>query len=84
MAGDIVVASLKGEDVSIQEKAQARLNEIMQVEKDGELVTGTDTQATVARAQKMLDEGNIEGAIAELQGLEGRPHRRPSLSSMRR
>lgn len=71
MAGDIVVASLKGEDVSIQEKAQARLNEIMQVEKDGELVTGTDTQATVARAQKMLDEGNIEGAIAELQGLEG-------------
>lgn len=71
LAGDIVVASLKGEDVSIQEKAQARLNEIMQVEKDGELVTGTDTQATVARAQKMLDEGNIEGAIAELQGLEG-------------
>ena len=71
LAGDIVVSSLKGEDVSIQEKARARFNEILQVQKDGELVSGTDTQASVARAQQLLDEGNIEGAIAELQGLEG-------------
>lgn len=71
LAGDIVVSSLKGEDVSIQEKAKARLNEIMQVQKDGELVTGTDTQATVARAQQMLDAGDVTGAIAELQSLEG-------------
>lgn len=71
LAGDIVVASLKGEDVSIQERARARLNEVMQVEKDGEMLTGTDTQTAVARAQKMLDEGDIEGAVAELQGLEG-------------
>lgn len=71
LAGDIVVSSLKGEDVSVREKAKARLNEILQVEKDGELITGTDTQATVARAQKMLDAGDIEGAIAELQSLEG-------------
>lgn len=71
LAGDIVVSSLKGEDVSIQEKARARFNEILQVQKDGQLVSGTDTQATVARAQKMLDEGNVQGAIAELQSLDG-------------
>ncbi len=71
LAGDIVVSSLKGEDVSIQEKARARFNEILQVQKDGELVSGTDTQATVARAQKMLDDGNIQAAIAELQTLDG-------------
>ncbi len=71
LAGDIVVSSLTGENISIQEKAKARLNELLQVEKNGELITGTDTQASVARAQKMLDDGNIEGALAELQTLEG-------------
>lgn len=71
MAGDIVVSSLKGEDVSVQEKARARMNEVFAVEKNGELITGTDTQAKVARTQKMIDEGNIEGALSELQTLEG-------------
>ncbi len=71
LAGDIVIASLKGEDVSIQEKAKARLNEILQVEKEGELLTGTDTQATVARAENRLSSGDLQGAIAELQNLQG-------------
>jgi hypothetical protein len=71
LAGDIVVASLKGEDVSMKERAMARLNDVLRIQKNGELVTGTDTQATIARAQKMLDEGNIEGAIVELQSLQG-------------
>jgi hypothetical protein len=71
LAGDIVMSSLQGEDVSITEKAQARLGQLLQVEKEGELVTGTETQAKVAAAQKMLDDGNIQGAIAELQSLEG-------------
>ncbi len=71
LAGDIVVASLKGEDVSIQEKAKARLNEIFQIQKDGELLTGTDTQATVARAENKLSGGDLTGALAELQSLEG-------------
>jgi hypothetical protein len=71
IAGDIVVSSLKGEDVSLQEKAKARLNEILQVQKDGELITGTDTQSTVARAQKLLDEGDVSGAIVLLQTLQG-------------
>ena len=71
LAGDIVVSSLKGEDIAIKEKARARFNELLSVEKEGELLTGTETQIKVARAQKLLDEGNIQGAIIELQGLEG-------------
>lgn len=71
LAGDIVVSSLQGEDVSLKERAQARLHNLLQVEKEGTSVTGTPTQATVTTAQKMLDEGNIKGAIAELQSLDG-------------
>lgn len=71
LSGDIVVASLKGEDVSLREKAMARLNDMLQIQKDGQPITGTDTQASIARAQKMLDDGNIEGAIGELQTLQG-------------
>lgn len=71
LSGEIVVDSLKGEDVSVQEKAQARLNELFQLEKDGELVTGTGTQASVAKAQKLLDQGDVQGAVAELKTLDG-------------
>jgi hypothetical protein len=71
LTGDIVFSSLKGEDVSLQEKAAARMNNVFQVEKDGVPVSGTQTQQTVARAQQSLDEGNIEQAIKELQSLEG-------------
>ncbi|MEM6780574.1 MAG: uroporphyrinogen-III synthase [Pseudomonadota bacterium] len=71
LAGDIVVASLSGEDVSITDRAKARLSDIMTVEKDGEVVGGTDTQAAVSRAQTLLDEGDVQGAIAILQTLEG-------------
>ena len=71
MAGEAVIASLKGEDVSITDKARAHLNELFQVEKNGELVTGTPTQASVAKAQKLLDEGDVAGAIAEVETLQG-------------
>lgn len=71
MTGDIVVASLKGEDVSITDRAKAKFNELFQVEKDGELVTGTPTQATLSKTQSLLDEGDLEGAIANMQTLQG-------------
>lgn len=71
LAGDIVVSSLKGEDVSIKEKAQARIHNVFKFEKDGELVSGTPTQQTVSKAQKLLDQGDIQGAIMELQSLDG-------------
>ncbi|MEZ5814355.1 MAG: hypothetical protein R3E13_06500 [Alphaproteobacteria bacterium] len=71
LAGDSVIASLSGEDVSISERAQARFNEVFQVEKNGELITGTKTQITVDEAGKQLENDNIEGAIAALQTLDG-------------
>lgn len=71
LTGDIVVASIKGEDVSLKEKAMARLGTMLKVEKDGKPLTGTDTQATVDRAQNLIDQGDIHGAIAELQTLDG-------------
>lgn len=70
LAGDIAAAALKGEDVSVREKAMARLNGMLEVRKDGQLLTGTPVQARVARAQSLLDSGDVEAAIAELQGIE--------------
>lgn len=71
MAGDIVVASLAGEDVQIKDKISAQIHALVQVEKDGAPVTGTDTQRRVQSAQNMIDQGDIPAAIVSLQGLEG-------------
>lgn len=71
MTGEIVVASLKGEDVSLKEKAQARLNNIFKLEKDGELVTGTPTQAKIQETERLLEAGDVQGAIALMQSLDG-------------
>lgn len=71
LTGDIVVSSLTGEDVSIKEKAKARFGSIVQIEKDGEMVSGTQTQATVAKAQEYVEGGKIEDSISALQGLDG-------------
>ncbi len=71
LAGDIVFSSLKGEDVSVSEKAKVRLTQILNVKKDGELVGGTPTQKTVAKAQDQLNKGDVQGAIATLKTLDG-------------
>lgn len=71
LAGDVVVASLQGDNVSIQEKAQARLGDMFHVEKNGEPVSGTPTQKTIAKTDKLLQEGNLEGAVAQMQTLDG-------------
>ena len=71
LAGEAVVSSLKGEDVDFSEKAKARMNELLSVEKDGELVTGTETQAALAKVQSHLDAGELNAAIAEAETLDG-------------
>lgn len=71
LAGDIVVSSITGEDLSIQDKALARFQDVLKIQKDGQPVTGNDTQAAVARAQQLLDAGDVDGAVAELQTLQG-------------
>ncbi len=71
LTGEIVEASLKGEDVSIEDKALARFGDIVKVEKNGKIVSGTDTQQRIAEAQKMLDAGDVAGAVVILNGLQG-------------
>ena len=63
----------------MKDRANARLHDVLKVEKDGEMLTGTDTQVTVERAQAYLDEGNIEAALAELKTLDGAAARRAAV-----
>jgi hypothetical protein len=67
IAGDDVVSSLRGEDVSFIEKASARMNDVLKIEKDGDLISGTQTQATVNKADAMINGGNIDDAISFLK-----------------
>lgn len=71
LAGDAVVQSLRGEDVSLSDKVTARFSELLQVEKDGELVNGTPTQETLSQAENMLEGGDVAGAIAAVEALDG-------------
>ncbi|MCC6597211.1 MAG: hypothetical protein IT559_00235 [Alphaproteobacteria bacterium] len=71
VAGDAVVASLKGEDVALSERAKARMNDVLQIEKDGELLTGTHTQAALLRTEKFLDSGDLPEAIQAAETIEG-------------
>ena len=71
LAGEIVSASLTGEEISFTDRARARFNNLVQVEKNGELVSGTPTQATVNTAQQQLEQGDLMGAISSVQSLNG-------------
>jgi len=72
LAGDIVLAQLRGEDMSIKERALKRMNNLVRVRRRTE-VKGQTTEAIVARAQYYLDQGNIRKAVIELQTLEAEP-----------
>lgn len=69
LSGKVVDSSLEGEDVSMTEQAKARLNSLIQVEKDGDLVTGTSTQATLNKAKNLLAKGDLRGARAVVDTL---------------
>lgn len=71
LTGDIVSASLSGQDVSISDKAVARLGTMITVEKNGQQISGTHTQIVIAQAQKKLDAGDVAGAVALLQQIQG-------------
>ena len=71
ITGEIVSASLSGQDVSLQEKAKARMANVCKVEKNGERISGTETQIAIAAAQKQLDTGNVQGAVDILNTLKG-------------
>jgi len=69
LATDILTAKLQGKDVSVQEEAVQRFNKLAAANTP-EAVSGADTAAVVARAQVMLNKGDVKGAMAELQTLD--------------
>lgn len=71
LTGDIISASLRGEDVSVKEKLAARLGQILSVEKNGKPIMGNKEQAIIARAQTALDQGDVATAVNELNKLQG-------------
>jgi uroporphyrinogen-III synthase len=72
LASDIVMAKLQGKDTSVKAAALERLSKLVKVRRIDD-VQGQDVDAKVARAQLMLNQGNIQGAITELQTLDGAP-----------
>ena len=72
LASDIVMARLQGKDLSVQDEIMKRLSTLVKVRKVDD-VTGTSEDAVVARAQILLNKGDVKGAIRELQSLEGAP-----------
>lgn len=70
LAAEIVLAKLQGKDVSVQEAALKRFEKLSQAQ-DAREIKGAEADAVVARAQVLLDQGDVKGAIHELQTLEG-------------
>ena len=71
VAGEIVGAALRGENVSIQDKIMGRIGQILSVKKNGEPIMGIKEQAIIARAQNALDKGDVKAAMKQLNKLEG-------------
>lgn len=71
ISGDIIMAKLQGEDVSITDKILTRLGQILSIEKDGKPVMATREQEIIATAQQALDKGDVQTALATLNQLDG-------------
>jgi uroporphyrinogen-III synthase len=70
LAGDIVTAQMQGQDVSVQQAAKARLDKLSRAAKADD-VKGAGPDAVVARAQILLDQGDVPGAMRQLESLKG-------------
>lgn len=71
LTGEIVVASLKGEKLSIQDRAKARIQSVLLLEDEGKVTASSDTQQTLSQADKLLQQGDVEGALQAMQNLDG-------------
>lgn len=69
LANDIVLAKIKGEDANVKQKALIRFEKLKQQARNKQL-QGNNEEAVVARAQVMLDQGDVEGAMIELRRLK--------------
>lgn len=72
LASDIVMAKMQGQDLSVKQEMLKRLSKLVKVRKIDD-IEGTSVDATVARAQLKLNNGDVKGAMKELQSLEGAP-----------
>lgn len=70
-ANDIVTAKARGEDVSIKDKVMMRMQGLFSVSKDGVPVASGQEQALIKEASTLLDKGDVAGAMASLQKLDG-------------
>lgn len=67
VTGEVVAASLSGEDVSFSDKMSAKMNDILKVEKSGEMVSGSEAQKTMDKADKLVAGNRIEDAVKLLK-----------------
>ncbi|GIK98623.1 MAG: hypothetical protein BroJett029_28320 [Alphaproteobacteria bacterium] len=73
-AADAVAPGNEGEAApGWLDQAMLKLSELVSVRPVGEDVAGEDAAARVARAEAMLGRSDLAGAVAELEGLDGRP-----------
>jgi hypothetical protein len=70
-ANDIVHAARAPKGGGVLERAAGNLMSLVTVRPVGADVEGDDPAARVARAEAKLADGDLAGAVAELQGLEG-------------
>ncbi|MCE9507291.1 MAG: uroporphyrinogen-III synthase [Alphaproteobacteria bacterium] len=70
LAADVVLAKVQGQNVSVKEQALQRLDKLSKSARAGD-IQGRETEAVVARAQLLLNQGDVKGAMRELQALEG-------------
>jgi hypothetical protein len=73
VAGDIIAAKLRGDDVSVQDRFLSRLGQIISVEKDGKPLIATREQEIISAAQQALEAGDTQKAMEQLKQLEGEP-----------
>lgn len=72
LAMDIVTAKAAGQEVGVADAAKARLQNLVKI-RDAKTVEGATADAVVNRAQALLNQGDINGAVRELQALQGAP-----------
>jgi hypothetical protein len=74
LAGEIVRSNVVGSGKSWMRQALYRLGSVVSVRKIGPKPTAPNTAETlVARAESRLEEDDLAGAVATLQGLDGLP-----------
>ena len=69
-AMDIAMAKYNGQDVSAQDAFKKRIAALVKVRKIDD-IKGNGVDETVARAQLKINQGDIKGAIQDLQSLDG-------------